>query len=119
MTLPGPNMPMPGPDFDPTGLRYDRGDLDQTTTATAGDGWPVTGRGITLGNDPLCGHLPGECFGTDPECAYWRGVALGEYAAPDGTYMTPVVSLPPFNLRQLAAQHVTAAELDRRERGVA
>ena len=117
MTMPGPNMPMPGPDFDPTGLRFDRGDLDQTTTRTAGDGWAITGRGITLGNDPLCGHLPGEAH--DDECAYWRGVALGEYPAPDGTFMTPVASLPPFNLRELAATHTTAAEIDRRERGAA
>lgn len=117
MTMPGPNMPMPGPDAtDPTGLRYDRGDLDQTTTRTAGDGFHLTARGAAP-SDPLCGHLPGEPH--DDECAYWRGVALGEYAAPDGTYMTPVVALPPFNLRQLAEQHVTAAEVDRRERGAA
>ena len=102
---------------DPTGLTYDRADLDEpTTTRHAGDGWAINGRAIAI-DDPLCGHLPGEAH--DDECAYWRGVALGEYPAPDGTFMTPVVSLPPFNLRQLAEQHTTAAEQDRRERGAA
>lgn len=33
--------------------------------------------------DPLCGHLPGELH--DSECAYWRGVVLGEYPPPDVT----------------------------------
>lgn len=33
-------------------------------------------------DDPLCGHLPDERH--DDECDYWRGVALGEYPAPDG-----------------------------------
>lgn len=28
-----------------------------------------------------CGHLPGECPNSQ-ECAYWRGVVLGEYAPP-------------------------------------
>ncbi|OKI47202.1 hypothetical protein [Micromonospora sp. CB01531] len=37
---------------------------------------------ITLGIDPLCGHLPGHWC--DDECAYWRGVVLGEYDAPEG-----------------------------------
>ncbi|AYF30639.1 hypothetical protein CSH63_24980 [Micromonospora tulbaghiae] len=65
--------------------------------------------------DPLCGHLPGEPH--DGSCDYWRGVALGEYPAPDG--MPGPVGLPPFDLRQLAAEHITAAEQDRRERGAA
>lgn len=102
---------------DPTGLRFDRADLDEpASTRTAGDGWAVTGRGPTA-KAYLCGHISGDQC--DDECAYWRGVALGEYAAPDGTFMTPVASLPPFDLHQLAEQHITAAELDRRERGAA
>lgn len=28
-----------------------------------------------------CGHLPGDLH--DRECAYWRGVAAGDYPAPD------------------------------------
>lgn len=37
--------------------------------------------------DLPCGHLPGDLH--DGECAYWFGVASGEYAPP------PVITLPP------------------------
>ncbi|WP_369751374.1 hypothetical protein [Micromonospora sp. ATCC 39149] len=89
---------------------------EPTVTRQAGDGWAVTGRGRHDG-DPLCGHLPGEPH--DDECEYWRGVALGEFPDPDGAYMTPVIVMPPFDLRELAARHITAVEWDRRERGAA
>ncbi|WP_338044172.1 hypothetical protein [Micromonospora tulbaghiae] len=99
-------------------MRYDRADLDDTVpvppgvqTIPAGTRHPAT---IPVA-DPLCGHLPGEPH--DGSCDYWRGVALGEYPAPDG--MPGPVGLPPFDLRQLAAEHITAAEQDRRERGAA
>ena len=47
--------------------------------------------------DPLCGHLPGEAH--DDECAYWRGVALGEYPAPDAyAALDGVVTIPPHLL---------------------
>ncbi len=128
MTQPTPAEPFPqpielpgGPHVadDPTGLRYDRGDLEEpTTTRQSGAGWPVTGRGITV-PDLLCGHLPGDVH--DDSCDYWRGVALGEYPAPDGLpgHTAPVIARPPFNLRELAARGITAAEQDRRERGAA
>lgn len=104
---------------DPTGLAFDRadlGDIVATPLPPGVEGYAVTGRGTTTG-DPLCGHLPGEQC--DDECAYWRMVALGELPDPDGVYMAPVVVLHPFDLRQLAEQHVTAAEVDRYERGAA
>lgn len=44
--------------------------------------WPVMADAadpITV-SDPLCGHLPGEPH--DEACAYWRGVAAGEYPPP-------------------------------------
>ncbi|MEU4367521.1 hypothetical protein [Micromonospora chersina] len=95
MTMPGPNMPMPGPDADDP-MRYDRGDLDDTITRRAGArrrrGFRVTGRGITA--EPNTTPVDEQQHGT-------------------------VHSLPPFNLRALAAQHITAAQVDRRERGAA
>ncbi|MFF0823017.1 hypothetical protein ACFYUR_21870 [Micromonospora haikouensis] len=72
------------------------------------EGWAVDG-----GVDLLCGHLPGEPH--DDECAYWRMVALGELPDP----IAPVVVMRPFDLRELAARHITAVEWDRRERGAA
>ncbi|MDG4798951.1 hypothetical protein [Micromonospora sp. WMMD980] len=106
---PGPNPPTgPGPCVDdPTGLTFDRADLDEpATTRTAGAGWAVTGRG------PYAMQIKDCC-----------GIGAGE--ACDCAEMTrqlhhaPVIRLAPFNLRQLAAQHITAAEQDRRERGAA
>jgi len=91
---PDPN-PLPGAPTvadDPTGLRYDRGDLDQTTTATAGDGWAVTGRG--------------------------RHVEQIDTPTVD-EHLTHVHPLPAFNLRGLARVHLTAAEWERIERGAA
>ncbi|MEU5945103.1 hypothetical protein ABZ793_06020 [Micromonospora sp. NPDC047465] len=44
--------------------------------------------------DPLCGHLPGECEDA-VECAYWRGVVLGEYPAPETYMVAGEVTLPP------------------------
>lgn len=107
----------PGPQYDdPTGLRYDRADFDDTPNTPIREvgGWSVTGRGITV-DDPLCGHLPGEQH--DGTCDYWRGVALGEYPPADGMpgpYELPgPVARPPFDLRALREAHVTAADLDR------
>lgn len=41
--------------------------------------------------DLLCGHLPEEVC--DDSCAYWRGVAAGEYPPPEA-YMEPVTPPP-------------------------
>ena len=117
-TYPGPNPPtLPGPSVvDPTGLTFDRADLDEPATAhTAGWAWAVTGRDPIVVRDLGCGHIAGDQC--DDECAYWRGVATGEYPAPE-TY-AEVITLPAFDLRRLREQHITAAELDRRERGAA
>ncbi|MFY1658543.1 hypothetical protein [Micromonospora sp. WMMD1274] len=117
LTYPGPNPPtLAGPCH--SALRYDRADLDDTIPVPPGVQTVPCGtrhHATIAVADPLCGHLPGEPH--DDECAYWRGVALGQYPAPDG--LPGPVALPPFNLRQLATQHVTAAEQDRRERGAA
>lgn len=114
---PDPNPLPTGPRItDPTGLRFDRADLDEpATTAKAGDGWAITGRDPIVVRDLGCGHLDGE--GCNDECAYWRGVLTGDYPKPQEP--AEVIVLHPFNLRQLAAQHITAAELDRRDRGAA
>lgn len=83
---------------DPTGLRYDRADLDEEpTTATpppeGRDGWSVTGRG--------------------------PAALEGDASQADTPALARVIVLPPFNLRELAARHITAAELDRQQRGAA
>ncbi|MFG2059705.1 hypothetical protein ACGFI9_37405 [Micromonospora sp. NPDC048930] len=127
MTQPTPANPFPQPvelpnpptvADDPTGLTHDRGDLDETIPVPDGvETIPVGTRHTLTVPDLGCGHLPGECP-NDAECAYWRGVLTGEYPPPEA-YMAEVISLPPFNLRELAEQHITAAELERRERGAA
>ncbi|MCX4470495.1 hypothetical protein OOK41_09265 [Micromonospora sp. NBC_01655] len=104
-----------GPDFDAMGLRYDRGDLEEQPTVgvlPAGvAGFSVTGRArasadvFTVQLKPCCGEV---LLGEYCDCA--------EFAA--GLDLAPVIVLPPFDLRRLAEQHVTAAEMDRRERGV-
>lgn len=103
----------PGPchtDTDETGLRFDRADLDApATTAVAGAGWAVTGRGPITVPDLGCGHLPGECHDS-AECAYWRGVLTGEYA-PAGEPLPP--PLPPFPLAELRERRISPAEWDR------
>ncbi|MGC5033039.1 hypothetical protein [Micromonospora sp. DT229] len=49
--------------------------------------WPATSTAepITVPDLP-CGHLPGDVH--DDQCAFWWGVAGGEYA-------DPVITLPP------------------------
>ncbi|MCX4474845.1 hypothetical protein OOK41_31795 [Micromonospora sp. NBC_01655] len=105
----------PGPDFDATGLRYDRGDLEEQPTTgvlpTGVEGWSATGRRtsadvFTVQLKPCCGDV---LLGEYCDCA--------EFAA--GLDLAPVIVMPPFDLRRLAEQHVTAAEWDRRERGAA
>ncbi|GHJ11179.1 hypothetical protein TPA0907_55460 [Micromonospora humidisoli] len=102
---------MTAPDY--TGLRFDRADIEDTTPAEvpAGvDGWAVTGRlsgeSIPVPDKPCCGavRINEEC-----DCA--------EIA--EQLRRAPVIVMRPFNLRRLAAEHVTAAEVDRRERGAA
>lgn len=114
---PDPNPLPTGPRVDdPTGLRFDRADLDEPAPTVAlreAGGWAVTGRDPCVVADLGCGHLPGEPH--DGSCDYWRGVLTGEYERPE-TYAAQVISLPPFDLRELAAQGITAAEQDRRER---
>lgn len=112
----GPWQPRTVDQDGPTGLTFDRADLDEpATTATAGTGWAGTGRDPIFVRDLGCGHLDGE--GCDDECAYWRGVLTGDYPEPE--MPAEVIVLRPFNLRALAAQHITAAEQDRIERGAA
>ncbi|MCX4468754.1 hypothetical protein OOK41_00210 [Micromonospora sp. NBC_01655] len=104
----------PAPD-DATGLRYDRGDLEEQPTTgvlpTGVEGWSATGRRtsadvFTVQLKPCCGDV---LLGEYCDCA--------EFAA--GLDLAPVIVMPPFDLRRLAEQHVTAAEWDRRERGAA
>lgn len=53
--------------------------------------WPLTADAAEITVLDLgCGHLPGESC--DEACAYWRGVAAGEYPPPEA-YMP--VTLPP------------------------
>jgi len=99
---------------DPTGLRYDRSDLDDTSPAglpPGVDGWPVTGRRPASGTWTV---QVKECCGAvlaNEECDCAEIARQMELA--------PVIVLHPFNLRELAEQHVTAAEVARRERGAA
>lgn len=99
---------------DPTGLRYDRADLEDAAPAglpPGVDGWAVTGRRpaagpITVQVKPCCGAV---LVGEECDCAeIARQVELA-----------PVIVFPAFNLRRLAEQHLTAAEVARRERGAA
>lgn len=118
---PEPNPLPTGPRADdPTGLLYDRADLDEPATTAAlreAAGWAVTGRDPIAVADLGCGHLTSDCP-SDAGCQYWRGVLTGEYPPPEA-YAAEVAALPPFDLRALAAQGITAAEQDRRERGAA
>lgn len=117
---PEPNPLPTGPTVtDPTGLLFDRADLDEPATTAAlreAAGWAVTGRDPIVVADLGCGHLPGEPH--DGSCDYWRGVLTGEYPPPEA-YTAEVIPRPPFNLRDLTARRITAAEQDRRERGAA
>ncbi|GIJ10765.1 hypothetical protein ACFFMR_19045 [Micromonospora andamanensis] len=97
----------------PVGLDFDRADtegVDAVRSQPLGiGGEPLPGRNAPITVPGLaCGHIEGDLH--DDECAYWRGVASGEYAA-------PVVHLPPYDLRDLRARGVTAAELHRAEHG--
>ncbi|MEU8329844.1 hypothetical protein [Micromonospora sp. NPDC048839] len=88
---------------DPTGLRYDRGDLDEqpTTGLPAGrDGWAVTGRGITVKTKACCGAVlvKERC-----DCRAMRRQLRRK----------PVIIMPAFDLRALLAQHRTAADQER------
>ncbi|TDC48857.1 hypothetical protein E1258_27680 [Micromonospora sp. KC207] len=98
---------------DPTGLRYDRADLEDAAPAglpPGVDGFAVTGRRsagtFTMPVKPCCGDrfINDEC-----DCA--------EFA--EQARCAEVVVWHRFDLRELAARHITAAELDRRERGAA
>lgn len=106
-----------GPDYastDPTGLRYDRSDLDDTSPAglpPGVDGWPVTGRRPASGTwtvqvKECCGAV---LVGEECDCA--------EIARQ--MELAPVIVMRPFDLPRLAAEHITAAEVARRERGAA
>ncbi|WP_330438790.1 hypothetical protein OHB44_27865 [Micromonospora sp. NBC_00821] len=103
----GPNTGGNGPQIDPTGLRYDRGDIDEQPTTTGlpanRDGWAVTGRGITVRTKACCGAV------LVKERCDCRKVRRQIRKA-------PVIVMPAFNLRALREQHRTAADL---ERGVA
>ncbi|WP_420812828.1 hypothetical protein [Micromonospora zingiberis] len=66
------------PDGTPQGPWHPR----QTETKTV---FPAQTLAVTVPDLP-CGHIPGDLH--DGECAYWWGVAAGEYAA-------PVITLPP------------------------
>ncbi|TDC33113.1 MULTISPECIES: hypothetical protein [unclassified Micromonospora] len=111
MTSPWSNPPQlptgPRVDDDPTGLYYDRNDVDEqpTTTGTppaSVDGWAINGRAaITVQLKPCCGDV---LVGEYCDCA--------EFMA--GLDLAPVVPLPAFPLRELAEQHITAVEWDRR-----
>ncbi|MEU4777500.1 hypothetical protein [Micromonospora sp. NPDC023633] len=50
---------------------------------------------ITVPDLP-CGHLPGDVH--NDECAYWIGVAAGDYPAPDAYVVTDAVTIPPHLL---------------------
>nr|WP_121400092.1 hypothetical protein [Micromonospora sp. M71_S20] len=50
---------------------------------------------ITVPDLP-CGHLPGDVH--DDECAYWVGVAAGDYPSPDAYVVTDAVTIPPHLL---------------------
>lgn len=91
-----PAQPQSAPN-DPTGIRYDRNDLDDAVTRQAGArrrrGFRVTGRSTDA--QPV----------TEP--------------ASTPTPAANVRPLPPFNLRELAARRITAAQLHAIERGAA
>ena len=99
---------------DPTGLLYDRSDLGDTALAglpPGVEGYALIGRRrhpatFTMPVKPCCGDrfVNDEC-----DCA--------EFA--EEARRAPVIVMRPFDLPALAAQHVTAAEVARRERGAA
>ena len=68
--------------------------------ATAPLPGPPTGPTVT---DSLCGHLPGERH--DQTCAYWRGVALGEYPAPE----RPMAACPVHAVKLPGCPHTNPA----------
>ncbi|MFI7249821.1 hypothetical protein [Micromonospora chalcea] len=99
MTAPWGNPPQlpgtPRADLDDP-LRFDRADVDDTADRQAGArrrrGFRVTGRGTTSpATEPVDEPTP--------------------QAAPG--------KKPPFDFRELAARHITAAQLDAMERGAA
>lgn len=107
---PEPNPLPTGPRADdPTGLLFDRADLDEPATTAAlreAGGWAVTGRGpYAMQLKACCGIGAGEVC----DCVEFAGQLSS----------APVMVMGPFDLRALAAQGITAAEQDRRERGAA
>ncbi len=89
-------------DVDPTGLTYDRSDIEETTTAKAGAGWALTGRGQPAGDPELAlvqlGYIPPAAGGSDEPQGladdprtWWftfpaGHVFVGRYAVTYGTY---------------------------------
>lgn len=105
-----------GPDYapDPTGLAFDRFDVEDTAQASLPPGvtgWAIAGRRrpaepITVQVKPCCGDV---LINEECDCA--------EFA--EQLRLAPVIVMRPFDLRRLAEEHVTAAEVDQRERGAA
>ncbi len=82
MTAPDPTpLPDPPPRVPPLGPIP--GTEGRPGPDYTGQQWPLTATpeatGVTIGGDD-CGHLPGEAH--DGSCAYWAGVARGEYQPP-------------------------------------
>lgn len=69
----------------------------QQTALTRVLNWPATEPTQTVFPaqvlDLPCGHIEGDVH--DDECAYWRGVARGDYPAPEAYMQTTPVTLPP------------------------
>lgn len=101
--LPAPGLPGGPQVADPSGLRYDRGDLDETVPVPAGVEVIAVGtRHPGLIAVPVKDCCPDLFVGEYCDCA--------EFAA--GLSYAPVVR-PAFNLRALREAGVTAVDLDR------